>query len=188
MEFDLHIAASQRGTYSSPDGSFPITLPRYWKGEEDVTHDLWELSDQELADIGWKGPIDNPDPNLSFTHLIEWNTETRDWDLTEFTYQEKLLTIDYKKFWKDLTSTNAYKKIKELSKQSLEVNTVVTEFISLISDAKVDRQDANVEKIQECIFEILSGIQFSDEELLEIENAYTNSGMFAVYSLTPETP
>lgn len=184
MESDLQFIASQRGTYSSPDGSLPITLPHYWKDENDVTHNLWELSDLELADIGWKGPIETPDPNLSFTHSVMWNSETRDWDLTELTYSEKLLNVNYKEFWKLLTLSDAYNKIKLLSKQSLEVNTVVTEFISLLTDAKLDNNDANVEKIQEGIFDILENITFTDEELKEIEDAYLRSGMFSVYSLT----
>lgn len=173
-----------RGMYSSPNGEFPITLPHYWKDKDNVTHDLWELSDSELIDIGWKGPIETPDPKMRFTHLVSWNSETREWDTLEFSYEEKLKLIDYKEFWKLLTLSNAYNKIKLLSKQSLEVNTVVTEFISLLTDAKLDNNDANVEKIQEGIFDILENISFTDEELKEIEDAYLRSGMFSVYSLT----
>jgi hypothetical protein len=71
--------------------------------------------------------------------------------------------------------------IKASSSQSLPTNTIVTEFIALLSDAKNGR--ANVDKIQEELSEILENISFTEDELGEIETAFTNSGMYSVYTL-----
>ena len=76
----------------------------------------------------------------------------------------------------------AYQKIKNSAKVSLEANVAATEFIALLSDAKSG--NANVEKIQGSLLEILSAISFTAEELAEIQQAFTENGMFAVYTLS----
>jgi len=50
-----------------------------------------------------------------------------------------------------------------------------------MSDAK--NNHANVTKIQEILLEIIENITFTAEELAEIQEAFTESGMFAVYTL-----
>ncbi len=50
-----------------------------------------------------------------------------------------------------------------------------------MSDAK--RGQANIIKIQEVLTEIVSGITFTTEELAEIQTAFTQSGMSAIYTL-----
>jgi hypothetical protein len=49
----------------------------------------------------------------------------------------------------------------------LQANTLATEFIALMSDAK--RGQANIIKIQEVLTDIISGIAFNEEELAEIQ-------------------
>ena len=77
--------------------------------------------------------------------------------------------------------TGAYTKIKTTAGQSLVANTLATEFIALMNDAK--NNHANVTKIQEILLEILENITFTAGELAEIQTAFTESGMFAVYTL-----
>jgi hypothetical protein len=89
--------------------------------------------------------------------------------------------VDYRRFWNVLIDTAAYSTIKEEASQSLLANTLATEFIALISDAK--NGEANVEKIQESLNQILLNIPFSDAELAEIQGIFEDSGMFAVYTL-----
>jgi hypothetical protein len=62
-------------------------------------------------------------------------------------------------------------------------NTLATEFIALMSDAKM--VIANVEKIQQShLNEIVSKyFLLLIPELAEIQTAFTESGMFAVYTL-----
>ena len=65
------------------------------------------------------------------------------------------------------------------------MNTIATEFIALLSDAK--NGNANVAKIQEVLFEIVGNIPFTQEELTEIQSAFTNAGMYSIYTLEPPT-
>ena len=180
-------ATEARGRYSPPNGNDPQTIPDLWRpapGEE-VRTDLPDLTDEELNALGWKGPIAMPpasNPGTSyFTHSYLWNTETREYDATELDEYEKKRRVQYQKFWDLLLDTGAYTTIKTASTQSLQANTLATEFIALMSDAK--RGQANIEKIQQILTEIVSGIPFTPEELGEIQTAFTQSGMFAVYTL-----
>ena len=173
-----------RGQYS-PNGAYPQDLPDYWRFEDGtLRRDLPELTDEELEELGWFGPIEFPpfEGTSYYTHSFEWNSETISFDATELDEFEKRRGVNYQLFWDGLINTSAYSTIKATASQSLEVNTVATEFIALLGDAKNGR--ANVEKIQEILLEIVENIPFSEEELEEIQEIFVNSGMFAVYTLS----
>ena len=174
-----------RGMFSPPNGNHPQMIPDRWRENpgDEIRTDLPELTDEELNAVGWKGPIQMPPtPGTSFyTHKYEWNTETREFDAIELDEFEKKNGVNYQKFWDELIQTSAYLTIKSSASQSLIVNTVATEFIALISDAK--NSHANVEKIQGVLLDIMN-IPFTSEELEEIESAFNESGMSAVYTLS----
>ena len=178
-------ATEARGRYSPPNGNDPQTIPDLWRPSpgEEVRTDLPDLTDAELNALDWKGPIQMPPfaGTSYFTHDHQWNKETREYDATEVTEYEKQRRVQYQQFWDKLLNTGAYTTIKTASTQSLQANTLATEFIALMSDAKGGK--ANVEKIQQILTEIVSGIPFTPEELAEIQEAFTQSGMFAAYIL-----
>lgn len=130
-----------------------------------------------------------------FTHDYIWNSNTLSFDAVELSDTEKEKRIDYRMFWIFLTDgvgidieglTNssegiAYKKIKESAKTSLEVNTAVTEFICLISDAK--NGIISTHKIRNSIIEILQLVQLTDEEMNEIKFIFAITGMYLIYNL-----
>jgi hypothetical protein len=178
-------ATEARGRYSPPNGNDPQTIPDLWRpapGEE-IRTDLPDLTDAELNALGWKGPIQMPPfaGTSYFTHDHQWNKETREYDATEIPEYEKQRRVQYQHFWDKLLNTGAYTTIKTASTQSLQANTLATEFIALMSDAK--RGQANIVKIQEVLTDIISGIAFNVEELEEIQTTFTQSGMFAIYTL-----
>lgn len=172
-----------RGQYS-PNGAYPQELPNYWKfSNGTIRTDLPDLSDNELKELGWHGPIQMPPtPGTSYsTHNYEWNSETLSFDAIEVNEYEKQRRVNYQRFWDKLINTSAYVKIKETASQSLTTNTLVTEFIALLNDAK--NNHANIGKIQESISNIFTNINFTKEELAEIQNIFIDSGMSAVYTL-----
>ena len=180
-------ATEARGMFSPPNGNDPQTIPDLWRPSpgEEIRTDLPDFTNAELNAIDWKGPIAMPpasNPGTShFTHDYQWNNETREYDATEAPEYEKKRRIQYQKFWDLLLDTGAYTTIKTTSTQSLQANTLATEFIALMSDAK--RGQANIIKIQQILTEIVSGIAFTTEELAEIQTAFTQSGMSAIYTL-----
>ena len=176
-------ATEARGMFSPPNGNDPQMLPDYWRESPDqpVRTDLPELTDAELNALGWKGPIEKPSGTSDFTHSYQWNRETREYDAIELDEFEKRRRVNYQDFWNLLLDTGAYTTIKTASAQTLQANTLATEFVALMSDAK--RGHANVEKNQQIFTEIVSGIPFTPEELAEIQEVFEQSGMSAIYTL-----
>jgi hypothetical protein len=177
----------------SCNGAYPQELLDYWKFDDGtVRTDLNDLSSSELEQLGWFGPIDMPTDSEYYTHSFEWNSETLSFDATELSIEQRVSRVNYDLFWNlllagvkvsdELTTDGiAYKKIKSSASQSLEVNTAVTEFIMLISEAKNGR--ANRLKIQEVLGEVFQNIIFTSAELAEIQAIFAISGMGAVYTL-----
>ena len=72
--------------------------------------------------------------------------------------------------------------MKTASSTALSANTLLTEFIALLDDAK--RGGANTTKIQASITGILAGITFSADELAELRTLFDSTGMSAIYTLS----
>jgi len=176
-----------RGRFSPPGGGYPQMLPDYWREKPGgiVRTDLPELSIEELNALGWYGPITMPEKiegTSFYTHNYTWNPDTISFDIEEVEQYEKEKRVNYREFWNMLLNTSAYAKIKEKASISLPINTIVTEFISLLFDAKLG--NANIPNIQKSLNDILSNISLTNEELDEVRSAFIFSGMFAVYTLT----
>ena len=72
--------------------------------------------------------------------------------------------------------------MKTAASSALAANTLLTEFIALLDDAK--RGFAETTKMQASISEILAGITFSADELAELQTLFDSTGMSAVYTLS----
>lgn len=172
-----------RGQYS-PNGAYPQQLPDYWKFEDGtIRTDLPELSDQELEELGWYGPITLPpfEGTTGYTHEFNWNKQTFTFDVRERDIDEVSRIVGYRRFWDQFIETNAYVNIRNLAIHSLEINVYCTEFIALLSDAKMGH--INRQKIQESITNIFSNVTFTDEEIEEIQEIFVSTGMCHCYTL-----
>ena len=99
----------------------------------------------------------------------------------ERTLEEVQNIIDYLLFWEDFSETNAYYRIREASMNSLPVNTVATELISLFMEAR--NNNIKVNKIQNCLDIIFANVQFTAEELQEIQEIFVGTGMNHRYTI-----
>ena len=72
--------------------------------------------------------------------------------------------------------------MKTAASSALAANTLLTEFIALLDDAKRGRY--NTTKIQESITGILAGITFSADELAALQTLFDKTGMSAIYTLS----
>jgi hypothetical protein len=88
---------------------------------------------------------------------------------------------DYLAFWDALMASSVYASIREQSMASLPMNTLATEFIALIGDAKAGR--ANTIAIQASISAILTTGTFTLEQLAELGDALDAGNLSAVFSL-----
>jgi hypothetical protein len=88
---------------------------------------------------------------------------------------------DYWAFWEHLLGTSAYQAIGQQAAASLPMNTAVTEFVALISDAKAGRPQ--VPAIQACINGILGLGTFTVAEVRGFQRALEAGHLEAIYTL-----
>lgn len=189
MAYTDFAATEARGMWSPPNGAAPQMLPDQWKDNpgDALRTDLPDKTDDELVALGWK-KVDMPSYATNgaafFSNSYAWNSETRVHDATELQDFEKKQRVLYDKFWTDLLDTDVYTTMKTAASSTLTANTLLTEFIALLDDAKRDHHHANTTKMQASITGILAGITFSTDELAELQTLFDSTGMSAVYTLS----
>ena len=88
---------------------------------------------------------------------------------------------DYLSFWDTLITSTVYSAIREQSMVSLPMNTLATEFIALIGDAKMGRP--NEIAIQSSMIAILTTGTFTEEHISELQNALIVGNLNTIYNL-----
>jgi hypothetical protein len=180
----------ERGQYSPPNGAYPQELPTYWRFDDGtIRTDLPLLTDSQLAELGWIGPIEFPEYNF-LTHERIWNESTRSFDVIQRdvplpeppTPPTPPRPIDYKLFWDNLLSSTIYVSLKEASSSNLSLNTICTEFLILLADAKFG--EPNETAIQNSINQIFTTSVFTEEELIEVQSLFKVTGLDQVYTLS----
>ena len=187
MAYTDFAATEARGMWSPPNGAAPQMLPDQWKDnpEDTLRYDLPDKTDDELVSLGWK-KVDMPSYTTNgaafFSNSYEWNSETRVYDATELETYKKEEKVEYNKFWTNLLDTDVYTTMKTAASSALAANTLLTEFIALLDDAK--RGEDNPTKMQASVTAILAGITFSADELAELQTLFDSTGMSAIYTLS----
>lgn len=140
---------------------FPVTIelaPSY----DLITEDLTQL-EPELRDGVW----------------------TVSWEVTPASAEEIISRrrnhAKYPAFWDALIISTIYAAIREQSFVSLPMNTLATEFIALIGDAKAGR--ANEAAIQQSMNAILETGSFTEAHLNELSEALVAGNLSKIYSL-----
>lgn len=88
---------------------------------------------------------------------------------------------DYLAFWDALMVSTVYGAIREQSFVSLPMNTLATEFIALIGDAKAGR--ASEAAIQQSMGAILTTGTFTEAQLTELSAALAAGNLDDIYTL-----
>jgi hypothetical protein len=92
----------------------------------------------------------------------------------------------YTAFWESLMASSLYAAIREQSMVSLPMNTLGTEFIALLGDAKAGRPYEQA--IQASMLAILSTGTFTAEQLAELQTVLEASHLDGIYVLSPPEP
>ena len=90
---------------------------------------------------------------------------------------------DYLAFWDALMGSTIYASIREQSFTSLMMNTLGTEFIALMGDAKAGRP--NEAAIQQVMGAILQVGTFTEQHLSELQTALEAGHLEGIYQLAP---
>jgi hypothetical protein len=108
------------------------------------------------------------------------------WEVTDASAEEiferQRAAADYLAFWDALMTSSVYGAIREQSFVSLPMNTLATEFIALIGDAKAGRP--NEAAIQASMAAILATGTFGDDDLIELQAALAAGKLDGIYTLT----
>jgi hypothetical protein len=88
---------------------------------------------------------------------------------------------DYIAFWDALTTSTIYTAIREQSFTSLPMNTLATELIALLGDAKAGR--ANEVAIQQSMAAILATGTFTAVQLTELQTALVAGHLESIFTL-----
>jgi hypothetical protein len=177
--------------YSPPNKGYPQELPNQWRLPDGTWQiGLQSLDDQQLAELGWIGPIEFPDINY-LTHEMIWNETTRSFDVRQRDVPlpepikepipEPLIPVDYNMFWDNLLGSTIYTTLKSASANNLAINAVCTEFLILLADAKFGKPNEGA--IQTSINQILTSLIFTEEELIEVQSLFKVTGLDRVYTL-----
>lgn len=156
-------------------GGLPEELPDSWKASNGERYNLREMPDDELEKLGWfpVNPIPSHNPDIQ---EVVW-----DKGLKKYRLDYKRDGSVYKAFWNHLITSGAYATLKKAASRNLRTNTICTEFIALLADAKFG--DPNVEAIQSSLNEVLSSISFSVEEVAEIKSLFKVTGLSDIYEI-----
>jgi len=88
---------------------------------------------------------------------------------------------NYIAFWDALTTSTVYAAIREQSFTSLPMNTLATELIALLGDAKAGR--ANEVAIQQSMGAILTTGTFTAAQLTELQTALVAGHLESIFTL-----
>lgn len=173
MSVDYSI--SRAYTYN---GNYPEELSHNWKFPGGEWLNLREMTDVELAELGWF-PVASVEYN-SNTHRLEWNSTTKFYDVIELP-EPTPEPANYVNFWNLLLSSTVYGHLKEQAKVSVEINALVTEFLILLADAKF--RNENIEAIQNSINEILATNALGVGDLAELQSIFAQTNLSLYYTL-----
>jgi hypothetical protein len=107
------------------------------------------------------------------------------WEVTAATStqikERRTNNTNYIVFWDTLLTSDVYDAIRTQSMTSLPMNTLATEFIALIGDAKAGRP--NETAIQASIYAMLTNGTFTSAHVTDLKNALTAGRLSGIYSL-----
>ena len=177
-----------RGMWSPPNGAAPQSIPQQWRANssEEYSTDLPDKTDDELVALGWKKIDDYPSYDTKgaayFANTWDWNTSTKSFDATPLTDEQKITATHYDNFWILLLDSSVYATLKTAASSALAANTLLTEFITLLNDAK--RGFVYKTNLQATITAILAGITLTADELAELQTIFDKTGMSVNYTLS----
>lgn len=89
---------------------------------------------------------------------------------------------DYVAFWEALLSSSAYSTVRTTAFTDLAANTVTTEFLGLLGDAKAGRPYPQA--LQASIWDLMDAVAFSQAQIDELNGILSATYLDSVYTLT----
>jgi hypothetical protein len=171
------------------DGALPAPLPARVRLLNGLTRTgPSTYTSEEISQWGYIGPIAEPayDPSIE---AIFWSEVDAAYlvrqlaveEIEAIRLQELRSQANYLAFWDVLMTSTVYDSIREQSMVSLPMNTLATEFIALLGDAKAGR--TNEAAIQASMDAILLNGTFTNDQLTELAGALETGKLDSLYTL-----
>ena len=173
----------------SLNGALPAPLPARVRLSNGLTRTAPSTyTGEEISEWGYTGPINKPayDPSIE---AIFWSEADAAYLVRQLVaeeieanrLQELRSQANYLVFWDALMASTVYGSIRQQSFVSLPVNTLATEFIALLGDAKAGRP--NEAAIQASIDAILTTGTFTENQLVELAEALEAGKLDGIYTV-----
>lgn len=170
----------------------PVPLPERFRLPDGLTRRP-PLTDEELGELGWAGPITVPSFDTE-TQVLYWDTNDMEYvvqnlapqELEERAKKKAQANANYQGFYDALITGPAYQSIRVQALESLALTVACTEFIAAVSDAKLGRP--NEAALQACINNILATSTLTQEELQEIYLHMAAHGVWGLLDLAEFEP
>jgi len=173
----------------SLNGALPAPLPARVRLSNGLTRTgPSTYTSEEISQWGYIGPIEEPayDPSIE---AIFWSEADAAYlvrqlaveEIEAIRLQELRSQANYLAFWDVLMASTVYDSIREQSMVLLPMNTLATEFIALLGDAKAGRP--NEAAIQASMDAILLNGTFTNDQLTELAGALETGKLDSLYTL-----
>lgn len=171
------------------NGTLPAPLPARIRLSNGFTRtNSSTYSKKEIAEWGYIGPINEPDYDPSI-EAVYWSEADAAYLVRQLVAEEikanRLQGLrsqaNYLVFWDALLSSTVYNSIREQSFVNLPMNTLATEFIALLGDAKAGRP--NEAAIQASINAILVTGTFTENQLVELVKTLEAGKLNGIYTV-----
>jgi hypothetical protein len=174
----------------SLNGALPAPLPARVRLSNGLTRTgPSTYTSEEISQWEYIGPVEEPayDPSIE---AIFWSEADAAYlvrqlaaeEIEAIRLQELRSNADYLVFWDALIVSTVYASIRTQSMTSLPMNTLATEFIALIGDAKAGRP--NEAAIQASIAAILTTGTFDEDDMEEFQAVLEAGNIESIYELS----
>lgn len=170
----------------------PVPLPDRFRMADGLTRRP-PLTDEELGELGWAGPIAIPSYD-SDLQVLEWDVNDMEYvvrdlapqELEQRSLEKAKTAADFAGFYDALIAGAAYQAIRSEALNSLALTVACTEFIAAVSDAKMGR--GNLNALQACVNNILAASTLTDDDLQEIYVHMAAHGIWGLLNLGEFSP
>lgn len=146
---------------------------------------------EELKRAGYTGPFTRPsyDPE---TQVVQWYKDHYEvlnlapQQLEENRMKRIRAAANYSGFWKALSGSNLYQKLRTAAASDLQANMLVTELIAALMDARLGTPNETV--IGTAMAELLSLVNLPLEDLDALYFALNANGLYELFPIEGYTP
>lgn len=167
---------------------YPATLQHLQALHPDVSFPAaWETIDLSAYGVTPVAAMEPPEYDAKTHRLREATPELvrgkwrQRWITEPLPESDLLQRCTFRSFWDALVVSRSYAEVREQAKTDLAVNIAYTEFVAALADAKSGHPNARL--LQNCFNNLVELVDFTDDELAELQILLDTNNMSPLFSL-----